>query len=78
MAQTITGLTVGAKYDLSFQHAYGQEACINCVGASKQVWSVNFGSENFSTGSTYVPTNGFRGWYIAAHTYTATAVTQIL
>ena len=77
-SQTITGLTVGDKYDLGFFYAYGQEACSGCNGATYGLWAVNFGSEHFNTGFTSVPDHGFRGWYTAAHTYTATAVTQTL
>ena len=80
LQQSITGLTVGDKYDLSFDYAYGQEACNGywCDGATSQLWSVNFGSENFNTGYTYVPEHGFRGWYKANHTFTASAATQFL
>ncbi|MEI6111483.1 MAG: hypothetical protein WCP63_07390, partial [Cyanobium sp. ELA712] len=36
LSQDITGLKVGAKYDLTFYHAYGQEACPACNGATRE------------------------------------------
>ena len=45
---------------------------------SNHALSVGFGRGNFSTGLTYLPEHGFRGWYNGAHIFTATAETQIL
>ena len=78
LSQNITGLTVGAKYDLSFQHASGQEVCGRCNGPTTQYWGVTFGDEPFSTNQLNVPSHGFIGWLTASHTFTATSVTQTL
>jgi hypothetical protein len=78
--QVVSGLTIGEKYDLSFDYAYGQEACNGywCNGATNQTWLVYFGNESYSPGYTYVPEHGFRGWYEATTTFTATSTSQTL
>jgi hypothetical protein len=78
LAQEITGLTVGAKYDLSFYNAYTQEACSGCNGQTIQSWVVSFGDETFSTNSVTVPEHAFIDWVNTSHTFTATSVTQTL
>lgn len=78
--QVVSGLTIGDKYDLSFDYAYGQEACDGywCNGATNQTWQVYFGSESYSPGYTNGPEHGFRGWYKASTTFTATSTSQTL
>ena len=78
LSQDITGLTVGAKYDLSFQYAHGQEACSACNGDTTQSWVVSFGDEPFRTNPVTVPSHGFIDWVTASRTFTATSVTQTL
>ena len=78
LSQDITGLTVGAKYDLSFQYAHGQEACNGCDGVTTQSWVVSFGDEPFRTNPVTVPSHGFIDWVTASRTFTATSVTQTL
>ncbi len=80
LSQVITGLTIGEPYDLTFDYAYGQEACDGwwCNGATNQTWWVVFGSEQYSPGQTYVPEHGFKGWYKAFTTFTPTAASQVL
>lgn len=78
LAQDITGLTVGAQYDLSFYHAHTQEACSGCNGQTIQSWVVSFGAETFRTDPVTVPSHGFVDWVNTSHTFTATAATQTL
>ena len=78
LSQDITGLKVGAKYDLTFYHAYGQEACPQCNGATRQAWHVVFGSDQYETDLVDVPSHGFVDWNTATHTFTASATTQTL
>jgi hypothetical protein len=80
LKQDISGLTIGEKYDLSFDFAFGQEACPGgwCIGATNQRWDIGFGSESYTTGGNVVQEHGFVGWLTSAHTFTATATTQTL
>jgi len=80
LLQDIAGLTIGEKYDLSFDFAFGQEACPGnwCNGATNQRWDVWFGNETYTTGGNVVQEHGFAGWFKSAHTFTATATTQTL
>ena len=76
LKQDITGLTVGEKYDLSFNYAYTQE--IFRSENNNQIWEVYFGDDYYNTGWTSVPGTGFVGWNTSTHTYTATSSTQTL
>ena len=80
LKQDITGLTIGDKYDLSFNYAFGQEACNGnwCNGATNQKWAIGFGTQSYDTGGNVVQEHGFSGWFSSTHTFTATATTQIL
>ena len=78
LSQDITGLTVGANYDLTFYYAYGQEACSACNGDTRQSWHVVFGSDQYETDVVDVPSHGFVDWNTVTHTFTASAITQTL
>jgi hypothetical protein len=78
LKQDIHGLAIGEQYDLSFQYAFGQEACPLCNGATNQRFDISFGSESYTTGGNLVPEHGFVGWLTSAHTFTATATMQTL
>jgi hypothetical protein len=80
LKQDIHGLAIGEQYDLSFQYAFGQEACSGgwCMGATNQRWDIGFGSESYTTGGHVVPEHGFVGWFTSSHTFTATATMQTL
>lgn len=76
LSQTISGLTLGQQYELSFQWAIGQ-----LEGTFGDYWAqvdVSFGSESMSTGLTPVASQGFRAWETLTHTFTATSNSQTL
>lgn len=75
-SQAISGLEIGATYDLSFEYAGAQE--LNFSGDTVQHWNVLFGSESYDTPTMNVPNHGFLGWYNGSNTFTATSTTQTL
>jgi hypothetical protein len=93
IAQTITGLTVGQTYTLSFQYAFAQQK--NYTGATIQNLVMNFGAAGAKTGTgdhpwTFaggptwtsagynLPTNDFSGWMSYTTTLTATSTSEVL
>jgi len=80
VTQTITGLTVGNQYDLSFSYAFGQQT--NHYGATTQQLLVGLGSTNLGypslTTSVSLPNQGFSGWTTVSETITADASTETL
>ena len=75
-SQTIGGLTIGKKYNLSFYQAAGQQAGFR--GPTTERWSVNFGSENFLSTLFTLPEGGVGPWQAQSHIFTATATSQVL
>lgn len=80
LKQDIMGLVVGQDYQLSFDYAFGQEACPGncCQGSTVQRWAVGFGADSFSTPDTWVAEHGFSGWQQATHTFKATSTMETL
>jgi hypothetical protein len=79
LQQDITGLTVGEIYDLSFYYAHAQEGCGPCNGDTRQAWHVYLGNDLLlQTDFIDVPPHGFKGWYKATQSFTASAITQTL
>lgn len=78
VTQTITGLTAGEQYTLSFEWAGAQFT--DQSGAYWAGWDVDFGGESFSVGgqATAVASQGFLGWASASHNFTASSSTQVL
>jgi hypothetical protein len=74
--QTITGLTVGQQYTLSFDWAAAQQSGFD--GPSSSQWQVSLGSEEHDTAFANIPGGGFSGWMHQSFTYTATADTEVL
>jgi hypothetical protein len=79
ITQSITGLTNGKKYTLSFYQAAGQQT--GFTGAWTDWWSVTFGG-NPEVDSTHmaVPSQGVDalGWNQNTFTFTATGASQLL
>ena len=75
-SQTITGLTVGATYRLSFYWAATQFQ--NRVGETTERLDVSFGDDSFSTSTVVNPTHGWQGWFTVTHDFTATSASQVL
>ncbi len=75
-SQTISGLTIGAKYVLNFYQAAGQQAGFG--GPTTERWSVDFGAENFQSSLFSLAQGAFGAWQAQSHTFTATATSQVL
>lgn len=76
ITQTVTGLTAGLKYSLSFYWAAAQQK--GFTGTTTEQWKVTFGSEMYATPVVTIPTQGFSGWFAQTFTYTATSASQVL
>jgi hypothetical protein len=76
VSQSISGLTVGDKYTLSFQWAASQ--FYGYLGETHQNWQVTFGSDVETTPVFDLPSQSFSGWMTYTYTFTATSATQTL
>jgi len=77
ISQSISGLTVGQNYTVSFYYAGAQQESF--TGATTEAWTVGFGSA--PTQETPVLSNAnqsFTGWYSDSLTFTATGTTYVL
>jgi hypothetical protein len=77
LQQSISGLTIGTSYTLTFDYALAQQT--GNTGANVgDYWKVDFGSATQNTTALTIADGGFSGWKSAAMTFTATSVTQML
>lgn len=76
LSQTISGLTVGALYDLSFDFAGAQY--VTRVGATTEAWLVGFGDAQQMTTVLSNESQGFTGWFKSEMQFTATSASQLL
>jgi len=76
LSQTITGLTVGHTYAVSFYQAGAQE--YGNSGATGDQWFVSLGSQTDYAPQINVVANGFSGWSYVTEMFTATAATETL
>ncbi len=74
--QSVTGLTVGQTYALSFNWAAAQ--FYGYTGASTESWQVSLGSQTESTATFSNPSQGFSGWMFQTMLFTATSATETL
>ncbi|MDB5850310.1 MAG: putative exosortase interaction domain protein [Rhodoferax sp.] len=74
--QTITGLTIGEQYVLSFDWAGAQQT--DHYGAQTEGWTAILGDQTFNTEMISNPEQGFQAWRNQTFTFTATAVTEVL
>jgi len=74
--QTITGLTPGQKYNVSFYWAAAQQDGFS--GATTDNWSVSLGAETYTTSTYNLPSHGFSGWMPQTFQYTATGSSEVL
>jgi hypothetical protein len=74
--QTISGLTVGASYEVSFYWAGAQQS--GFTGPTTEQWQVSFGSQTQSTAIVNNESHGFTGWMQQAFTFTAGSASQVL
>ena len=76
ISQTISGLTPGQKYTLSFDYAAAQQSGFD--GPNWSSWTATFGGESFQTATLNNPSHGFTGWENASFTFTADSNSQLL
>ena len=76
LSQTLTGLTAGKNYTVSFSWAASQLR--NRTGATTEQLVVGFGSATQATSVVAVPSEGFRGWFKEKFNFTADGASQVL
>jgi hypothetical protein len=76
LSQSISGLTVGKTYTLSFDYAFGQQ--LGFSGATDQFLTTSLGGSTFVSPTDDLVSHGFSGWNTFTTTITATASTEIL
>lgn len=74
--QTISGLTVGKKYDLSFWQAAGQQR--GFTGPTTERWIVSFGNDTVYSNTFHLPQGGVGPWEKQTFSFTASATSQVL
>ncbi len=78
ISQTVTGLTSGQEYAVSFEYAGAQQTTY--TGTTTESWTVSLGgTAGAQTTSTLTNTNkGFTGWFSQTFDFTATGTTDVL
>ena len=77
ISQSISGLTVGDKYTLTFDYALAQQVGFNGANPDNY-WQVGFGSTVKDTSLLSISSGGFSGWKTASMTFTAASTTELL
>ena len=78
ITQTVSGLTVGTRYAVSFYWAAAQQQGSSYNTATTEQWQVTLGSELHSTPIINNPVQGFTGWFKQTLVYTAASTSQVL
>jgi hypothetical protein len=76
LSQTISGLTIGHTYTLSFLQAGAQED--DKFGDTTDSWRVTFGGQTQTSALMTNTTHGWTDWMSQSMTFTATSASQIL
>jgi hypothetical protein len=76
LSQTITGLTVGDTYDVSFYYA-GAQQC-GWTGPTTNGWTVSLGGQTENSPALDTPSEGFTGWQLDTMAFAATNSTESL
>jgi hypothetical protein len=76
LSQTISGLTPGQTYQLSFYWAAAQQEGFS--GGNTQWWQVSLGGQSESTQHLTITSEGFNGWDLATMTFTASSASELL
>ena len=74
--QTIDGLTVGTRYNVTFEQAAAQQNTLN--GATTEWWGVSLGGVTQNSTTMDNPSHSFVGWYAQTLQFTATATSEVL
>lgn len=76
IAQTVSGLIIGERYNLSFYWAGGQLQSRS--GATTEKVQVTFGAQSLTTSVVNNASGGFTGWMLQNFQFTASAASQTL
>jgi len=77
LSQTVTGLTIGKAYTLTFDYAMAQQTGFK--GANNDnFWQVGFGSGSQNSELLSLTDGGFSGWKTASMNFTASNVSEVL
>lgn len=76
LSQTVSGLTVGQQYALSFYWAGAQQYGYD--GTTTEQWKVTFGNDVYTTAVKTDTSHGFTGWTQDLVTFTATSTSELL
>jgi hypothetical protein len=76
LSQQLSGLTIGASYDLNFSWAAGQQSGYD--GDTTDRFQVSLGAQTFSTPIVNVPSHGFVNWMSQTFRFTADSETPLL
>jgi hypothetical protein len=76
LSQTINGLIVGQKYNVSFYWAGAQQFSFH--GTTTEGFNVSLGGQTLSTGTVTNASHGFTGWQKTTLTFTADNTTDVL
>jgi len=78
LSQTVTGLTAGTKYSVSFSFAGGEQLGFANGSTMTDKLAVSLGGETHDTATLTVPSKGFSGWVTQTITFTATGTSELL
>jgi hypothetical protein len=76
ISQTISGLTAGDTYAVSFYWAGAQQSGFN--GITTEGWDVSLGGQTVDTPVLTDPSHGFTGWQYSTLDFTATSNSEVL
>ena len=76
ISQTITGLTPGGSYTLTFYQAAAQQ--VGLTGPTTEMFEVTFGTQTTNSTLMNNPSEGFTNWTLQTMTFTATSANQVL
>ncbi len=76
ITQTLSGLTIGNQYEVSFYWAAAQEYGYD--GSSTENWQVSLGGQTMTTPTVTLPSHGFSGWMSQTFTFTSDSVNPVL
>ncbi|MGI4798744.1 MAG: DUF642 domain-containing protein [Janthinobacterium lividum] len=76
ISQTVSGLTAGTAYQLTFDWATGQFAGYS--GNTTEAWNVSFGNASQSTETINTASHGSSPWHTATMNFVASSSQQVL
>jgi hypothetical protein len=76
ISQTVSGLTSGNQYTVSFWWAGAQQSGFS--GTTTEQWLVSLGAQQLATSVVTDANHGFTGWMYTSLTFTATGSSEVL